>query len=191
MTVEVREEPIERLEEQAELSIAFTVDRMLVATPVEGGLGGITLEEQPVAPSWVKDYDVLDGEGPARWRRSFDVTRWGFLVARDGDERVGGAVIAFDTPDVHLLDGRRDLAALWDLRVHPDRRSSGIGVLLWRAFEDWARTRGCRDVMVETQNNNVAACRFYARMGCSLGALHRFRYPELPDEIQLLWYKSL
>ena len=191
MTVTVDEEPIERLEEQAELSIAFTVDRALVATPVDGGLGGITLDEQPVAPSWVKDYDLLDGEGPARWRRSFDVTRWGFLVARDGDERVGGAVIAFDTPSVHLLDGRRDLAALWDLRVHPDRRSSGIGALLWRAAEDWARTRGCRQLMVETQNNNVGACRFYARMGCTLGALHRFRHPELPDEIQLLWYTSL
>jgi ribosomal protein S18 acetylase RimI-like enzyme len=191
VTIEVREEPIERLEEQGELSIAFVVDRMLVPTLVEGGLGGVTFAEHPVTPSVVKDYDVLDGEGPLRWRRSFDVSRWGFLSAWEGDDRVGGAVIAFDTPDVHLLDGRRDVAALWDLRVHPDRRSSGVGTLLWRGFEDWARARGCRDVKVETQNNNVTACRFYVRMGCSLGALHRFRYPDLPDEIQLLWYKSL
>ena len=29
------------------------------------------------------------------------------------------------------------------------------------------------------------------RMGCELGAMHRFAYPELPDEVQLLWYKAL
>lgn len=35
------------------------------------------------------------------------------------------------------------------------------------------------------------ACRFYARQGCTLGALHRYAYPTLPDEAQLLWYKPL
>jgi hypothetical protein len=27
--------------------------------------------------------------------------------------------------------------------------------------------------------------------GCVLGAIHRFAYPELPNETQLLWYKNL
>jgi len=45
--------------------------------------------------------------------------------------------------------------------------------------------------MVETQNVNVPACRFYARMGCVLGGIHRFAYPELPGEARLLWYKAL
>ena len=44
---------------------------------------------------------------------------------------------------------------------------------------------------VETQNVNVPACRFYARQGCVLGAINRFAYPDLPDEVQLLWYKTL
>jgi hypothetical protein len=37
----------------------------------------------------------------------------------------------------------------------------------------------------------LAACQFYARQGCTLGAIHRFAYPELPEETQLLWYKQL
>jgi hypothetical protein len=45
--------------------------------------------------------------------------------------------------------------------------------------------------MVETQNSNAAACRFYARQGCVLLAANRGAYVELPDEIQLLWYKEL
>ncbi|MGZ8471829.1 MAG: hypothetical protein ACXWZ7_20745 [Gemmatirosa sp.] len=44
---------------------------------------------------------------------------------------------------------------------------------------------------METQNVNVAACRFYAHQGCILGAVHRFAYPTLPDEAQLLWYRRL
>ena len=35
------------------------------------------------------------------------------------------------------------------------------------------------------------ACRFYAKQGCELAAIHRFAYPELPNEVQLLWYKDL
>jgi hypothetical protein len=28
-------------------------------------------------------------------------------------------------------------------------------------------------------------------MGCTLGAIDRFAYPELPTEVQLLWWKAL
>ena len=192
MTVEIREEPIDTLAEQASVSIAFTVDRVLVPTLVDGGLGGITFEEAPVDPAWVKDYDAADGHGPAHWAQTFDVSNWGFLVARDGDTRVGGAVIAFDTADVDMLDGRRDLVVVWDLRVQTNHRGTGAGTTLWHAAEEWARARACRHLKVETQNINVAACRFYARMGCILGAVDRFGYyPDLPDEIELLWYKEL
>jgi hypothetical protein len=38
---------------------------------------------------------------------------------------------------------------------------------------------------------NVAACRFYARQGCTLGGRRSPRLPALPDETQLLWYKRL
>ena len=44
---------------------------------------------------------------------------------------------------------------------------------------------------VETQNINVPACRFYARMGCELGTIDRFAYPDLPGETQLLWHLDL
>lgn len=39
--------------------------------------------------------------------------------------------------------------------------------------------------------HHVAACRFYSRQGCVLGAIDRFAYPELPQEARLLWYKDL
>lgn len=100
-------------------------------------------------------------------------------------------MVAHDSPGLLMLEGRRDLAVLWDIRVAPEVRGHGIGSALWQEVEIWASLRACRHLKVETQNTNVGACNFYARQGCYLGAMNRYAYPELPDEIQLLWYKDL
>ena len=102
-------------------------------------------------------------------------------------------VFIFSTAEVGLamLEDRRDLAVLWDIRVSPDARSRGIGSALFGAVEKWAESRGYRQLKVETQNINVPARRFYERQGCKLRAIRHLAYPNLPDEIQMLWYKDL
>ena len=103
-----------------------------------------------------------------RWDQQFDVSKWGLIVARSGGVTVGGAVVAWQTGGVHMLEGRDDLAALWDIRVHPGHQRVGIGRRLFAAAEEWARTRRCEILKVETQDVNVRACRFYAGQGCTL-----------------------
>ena len=90
-----------------------------------------------------------------------------------------------------MLEGRDDLAVLWDIRVAPKFRGHGMGAALFRAVEAWAVARGCRELKVETQSVNVPACRFYQRQGCTLRRVNRHAYRDLPGEIQLLWYKNL
>lgn len=51
--------------------------------------------------------------------------------------------------------------------------------------------RGCFELKIETQNTNVAACKFYERQGCELRNINRAAYPDLPNEVQMLWYKKL
>lgn len=187
----ITEEPITGLGLHGEVPIAFLVEHMLDVTLVEEGLGGVVMSERAVEVPWVKDYDAIEGEGPTRWATRFDVTNWGLISAHRAGRRVGGAVVAFDTAGVSMLEGRSDLAVLWDIRVHPASRSSGIGSLLFRAVEVWARDRKCGTLKVETQNTNVPACRFYRRMGCELAAIDRFAYANLPGEAQLIWIKEL
>jgi GNAT superfamily N-acetyltransferase len=191
MSLIVQEEPMSSLAEHAKVPIAFLVERVLDVSVTDRGLGGIALREVPVAIPWEKNYDLIDGEGPPRWAERFDTANWCLIAAHDGGRRLGGAVIAFDAPGVMLLEGRRDLAVLWDLRIRPEVRRSGIGTTVFRSTEAWARRRGCRTLKVETQTSNLPACRFYARMGCELIALDRNAYPGLPDETQLLWSKQL
>ena len=192
MDVHIREEPIEAaLGEHAKISIAFLVESVLDVDVLDDGLGGMVLAERPVETPWMKDYDADRREGPTRWARQFDVSKWGLLSAWVDGIRIGGAVIAFDSPGVDMLRGRSDLAVLWDIRVEPDFRAAGVGSALFSRVERWATDRGCRRLEVETQNINVPACRFYARNGCQLAMIDRLAYEDLPDEIELLWSKSL
>lgn len=185
----VRTESIADLDRQGDIPIAFDVRTVLDVKLVDRGLGGIILDEVDVDP-WVKNYDTAE-DGPSQWSSRFDVTNWGLLGAYEDGTRVGGAVIAHDTPKVHMLRGRRDLAILWDLRVAPEARRSGVGRGLFEAAKDWAIERGCTVMEVETQQINVPACHFYERMGCALAGIDRFAYPDLPEETQLIWHLEL
>lgn len=178
-------------EQYASIPIAFTVTSRLVVTAIENGLGGLRLTEEPVIPPYVKDYDAIEGEGPTHWPRTFDLSPWGILAAFEDSRRVGGAAVAWHTPGVEIGEGRSDRAILWDLRVDPAYRGQGIGRRLFEAAMEWARERGCRELIVETQNINVPACRFYARQGCELLMIRQHAYPTLPDEVLLLWSRQL
>ncbi|HZH89024.1 MAG TPA: GNAT family N-acetyltransferase [Pyrinomonadaceae bacterium] len=153
--------------------------------------GGFVLTKRRLDTPYAKDYDALEAESPARWAERFDVSNWLFLAAHSEGRRIGGAALAFDGAGVEMLEGRSDLCVLWDIRVAPEARGQGVGSALFRAAEAEAAARGCRQLKIETQNINVPACEFYARRGCELRAINRFAYPQLPDEIQLLWYKEL
>ena len=189
MIVEIRQEPPTALASYAAIPIAFTVSERLAVA--DAGIGGIHLVSEPVRPPYVKDYDADADHHPSAWARRFDLSRWCVLAARDDHSHVGGAVVAWATPGLDMLEVRSDLAVLWDLRVAPAHRRRGVGRALFEAAETWARSAGARWLKVETQNVNVPACRFYARQGAELGAVHRFAYPALPEETQLLWYKRL
>ena len=191
MNFVISEAPIAEVGKLAAVPISFRVEEIFQVGPRDPATGAFALTAQPVATPFRKNYDGLRGESPRDWAKHFDLTHWGFLQARAGGTRVGGTVIAFNTPGVDLLEGRSDLVLLWNIRVAPPARRHGIGTALFRAAEAWAVARGCRELKVETQNINVPAGRFYARMGCTLRTIDRQAYKILPDEIQLLWYKTL
>lgn len=191
MPVKIIEEPVSVLHDYGKISTAFTVGSRFVVKPIEGGLGGLALKLEPVEPPYVKDYDRDSGFGPERWHERWDIARWGVQSAFDGSKRIGGALIAWNTPQIRMLDGRKDLAILWDIRVAPNYRKMGIGSAILSAAMNWASERGCVALKIETQNVNVPACHFYARMGCRLAAIDPFAYPDLPGEVQFIWLIDL
>src|SRR5918993_52816 len=119
MSVDVSEEPIAALAEYARVPIAFDVHRVLDLAVPDDGLGGVVLSERSLDVPYLsersldvpylKGYDAPDG-GPTRWATRFDVSRWGAFAARADGRRVGGAVVAFDTAGLDMLERRSDLA---------------------------------------------------------------------------------
>ena len=173
-------EPITRIPELAAVPARFMVDRTLDVAPSGGGF---TLTERVLPNPLEKDYDALPGEGPAAWGEQFDLSGWGFLTARIGGRCIGGAVVAPGPPS--------EGPWLMDIRVGPAHRRLGVGSALFAESMRWTAGQGFDRLRIETQSNNVAACRFYARQGCTLIAATRDAYPSLPDEVQLIWHKSL
>lgn len=191
MRLTIVHEPPDRLAEYAQVPIGFTVAEVFDETGVAALARGAPARPVALATPYWKDYDRYPDGHPTDWPGRFDVSRWTILAAYRAARRVGGAVLIVDDPQVELLEDCPTSALLWDLRVGPDARGQGIGSALLRAAEHAARQRGASALRVETQQVNVPACRCYQRNGFRLERATPGAYPELPDEVQLLWLKRL
>ena len=189
MRVDVRRESLSALSDYASVPIAFSTSTVLEVEWIANGLGGVRIVERQLDRPFTKDFD--QDEPVTHWRRFGDVSHWGFFAAFIDEQRVGGAVVAHNSPGVDMLEGREDLAVLWDIRVHPSVRRSGVGRRLLDRAIHFARESGYSFLKIESQNTNPAACRFYAKNGFALGGVRRGVYAEYPDEVQLLWYLDL
>lgn len=134
-----------------------------------------------------KDYDQL-------WRPSvvaefYPAIGWIALGAFEGETRVGGLLMAVD-PASYDSDymGPGD-AFVIDIRVATP--GLGVGRALVERAADVARRAECRVLKVETQNNNVAACRFYAAVGFTVEAVVEGAYDAYPDEAMVIWSRIL
>ena len=124
----------------------------------------------------------------------FDITNWRFYMAFDGDTPVGAATVAGTTESLYMLGGRDDACVLWDIRVADAYKHQGIGQSLFDMAKTGAGNDGYKQMIIECQNNNVTACRFYKKQGALLGKVDAYAYynePDVRDEVQFLWYLDL
>lgn len=192
--IQIKQADVSTLREYGTIPIEYEVSSILQPRLIDGGTGGIILEEVPVTEPYHKDYDRLESGPPESWPSQFNIEHWAILFARRPSGYVAAAALAFKTPELNLLEGRSDLAVLWDIRVRPEFRGQGIGTQLFEEAVKWAKAQGCLLLKAETQNTNVPACRFYADQGFELRAIDRFAYasvPEVANEVMLLWQKEL
>jgi GNAT superfamily N-acetyltransferase len=103
---------------------------------------------------------------PARQRRGLermleDPERRAVLVA----ER-GGAVIGMATAQLVISTAEgAPSAVVEDVVIEVAERGRGAGRALLEAIEAWARSRGATRMQLLADRENVAALRFYERMG--------------------------
>lgn len=104
-----------------------------------------------------------------------------FLAYADG--RIAGQII--------LRKSWNNYAYIDDVAVGVDFRRKGVGRALIDRAKRWARQKGLPGIMLETQTNNVSACRFYESCGFQIGGFDNLLYRGLDpgtDEVAINYY---
>ena len=192
MSLTIREIGPDSYARYAEIDPSYEVASVLNVVPVDRGLGGFQFILEEVEQPYRKGADGAE-DSPLSWPPRHEPGEFAALLAMDGHLALGGAAVVINPAGAFLFERRDTLAGLWDLRVRPDSRRTGVGSQLLLHAADWAKMKGCTQLRVECQNVNVAACRFYAKY-CVLGGVERYGYAACPDvahEAMLLWYRDL
>jgi streptothricin acetyltransferase len=152
----------------------FTVDSELI---VHAENREISYTVEPV-PSYTKRYPVEEIDYRTYIQNPDKAIYFAFL-----DGQLAGQII--------LRKNWNQNAYIEDLEVEVKFRRQDIGRRLIEKAIEWAKARELAGIMLETQNNNVAACHFYECCGFRLRGLDFDLYRGLPpyvDETALYWY---
>ena len=79
-----------------------------------------------------------------------------------------------------------------DICVSKSSRGQGIGSALIQKAIEWAKDKGLDGLALETQDNNLLACRFYSKCGFVIGAVNTMLYKNFTkpwsDATAIFWY---
>jgi ribosomal protein S18 acetylase RimI-like enzyme len=173
----------------AEIDAEFESDRFLDIEKTANGLEVVwRLVERPLDPPFrSRDYGLSRQqreEVGARLREGDGL----YLVAQD--RHTSKLVALLDVEREHW----RDTATIWNILVDRAYRCQGLGRELMSRAIAWACERGLRAIMLETQTNNLAACRFYQAIGFKLCGLddHFYSNDDIGvKEVAIFWWYEL
>jgi streptothricin acetyltransferase len=153
----------------AGLEVAWRLTERTLAEPLHKTEGYI-VDDQDVAEVRGR---LLEGDGL-------------YLVAEEGRRLVG------------LLDMERerwrDTAIIWNLLVDKEYRRRGLGREFIQRAIAWGRSHHLRAIVLETQTDNLPACRFYQAMGLQLGGIDDHYYTNhdiARNEVSIFWWYEL
>lgn len=179
------EQDIPRL---AEIRPGFVSDTELIVEKTGSGLEvGWRLVERPLARPFDKgpDYD-FDANEQANIRQRLRRGDGLHLVVEWRGRLVG-------VLDVTPQDWNHT-ALIWNIMLDEAVRRQGLGRELFQRAIRWGHRAGFRALVLETQTNNVPACKFYARLGCELEGLREAYYTNedhARGEVAIFWIYRL
>ena len=91
---------------------------------------------------------------------------------------------------IELVRNWNKYALVADIAVAQKSRGKGVGVKLIKKAIEWAKEKGLCGLVLETQDNNLLACRFYSKMGFKIGAVDTMLYANFDNAVEkaVFWY---
>lgn len=117
-----------------------------------------------------------------------------FSAALHADDKALFVILGDEAPVgyIALSAGWNNFAFIDDIAVDTEWRGTGAAQRLMQQAFLWGKEKGLPGIRLETQSNNVAACRFYLRQGFVLGGCDRHLYEGLSPgtrETALFFYR--
>ncbi|AFS71662.1 GNAT family N-acetyltransferase [Exiguobacterium antarcticum] len=137
---------------------------------------------------WSYDEELYDT--PSEIRFPDDKLDWSAYI--DSSEKI--VLLAFREDacvgQIRLVKDWNRFAYIENIAVRSNFRKTGVGHLLLEAAETWAKEHSLIGLSLEAQNDNLIACRFYAKEGFVLGGVDTLKQSaNFQIDIILYWYK--
>ncbi|KRB93200.1 GNAT family N-acetyltransferase [Duganella sp. Root198D2] len=150
-------------------------------------------EENGFTSNEVFDISLIDGEIRMSTRSVEQFTK-----SYESDDSPAEGVESYGALVDGTLAGKIELAAAWNglgsieqIVVAREFRQHGIATELITFAKAWALEKQLKGLRLETQTNNVAACKLYFRNGFEVGGFDKLTYrtqPEVSGETALYLY---
>ncbi len=181
-----------------------------VMNPKYPGLSVRVADDGFAAYIWGSDFSfevaaygaAVIGQPVERWavtpivpyRKCYGIDPEEFSSYRDGADSAIFMAYLDDEPVGHLVISTNwnGFAHIDELAVHAPARRHGVAKALLDVAQFWSRKTKLPGIMLETQNNNLGACRLYERCGYEIGGIDHLRYRGIDPntaEIALFWYR--
>lgn len=109
----------------------------------------------------------------------------------NNDEKIIFLAFVNDQPagQIKIIKWWNGYAYIDDLIIAPQFRGMGVGKSLIAEAVRWSKEKRFPGIMLETQDDNVAACKLYQTCGFVLGGFDAYTFKNIkPNEIALFWY---
>lgn len=81
---------------------------------------------------------------------------------------------------------------VYDLAVAKNARGRGVGTSLLKRAEAWGKEGGLKGLYLESQDDNLLACRFYQHYGFTIGGVNTMLYQNFEEpykhQTAVYWY---
>lgn len=142
---------------------------------------GVSVDQWPLEN--IAPYRKCYGIDPEEFKNYCDAADSAIFMAYLDDQPVGHVVVSTNWNGYAHID---------ELAVHAPARRHGVAKALLDVAQFWSRKKKLPGMMLETQNNNLGACRLYERCGYVIGGIDHLRYRAIDPhtaEVAIFWYR--
>jgi streptothricin acetyltransferase len=174
MRINIKEIDADHILDVNQCNDEFTVDSVIVLNVKDNVIGYSTLQVPITKKRYSKD--IVDYTSYINKQDKVV-----YLAYVEG--QIAGQII--------LRKNWNKYAYIEDIAVDVQFRRKGVGTELISRAKKWANNRRLMGIMLETQNNNVPACKFYESCGFQLRGFDTYLYKGIDpatSEVALYWY---